>query len=656
MEQVIIRLLLQKINNGSSTTCGTLALSIPATTFDCTDVGTPVVVTLTVTDGLGGSDTCTATVTVVDLTGPVIPLDGPLSVTLDANGDGLITYATITTGAIDVCGGIATEGIVGLSPIPVSCLDVGIGTVLVDITAIDSSLNNTTILNIPVDVVDATPPIAVPQDVILTLTGASATLTIGMVENGSTDACGVDFPTGVLSQTLFTCADVPLSPISVTYTVDDVNGNTSLPVAFNVTVVDNTFPVLSAKATFSIIIDPISGLATVNYTGDLTTAPATDACGPIVEGIDHDNNPATPPVPFIVVGCPEALLTLTAPIPVVVEATDASGNRTAATVLVSVIDNTPPVVTSPAVDITANVAPGTCGAAVTYLYAGADVNCMPVTVTQDFPAIPLVSGGIFPVGVTPVQLRATSASGVFVLINFNVTIIDDEAPIAMCKDITVALDGTTPGLGSYTMLPIEIDNGSTDNCGPVTFTASQTVFTCADLGPQTVTLTVTDGAVIPNVSTCVATVTVVDTTPPVATCQDVTVFLDAAGNGSTTPALVDNGSVDNCSIASMTLDNSTFTCADLGAGNTVTLTVTDGGGLASTCTATVTVVDNIIPVAAAQDVTLTLDVLGNATLTPAMVEFGSTDNCTVVPPGALSQTLFTCADVGLVNAETYTVF
>ena len=100
-------------------------------------------------------------------------------------------------------------------------------------------------------------------------------------------------------------------------------------------------------------------------------------------------------------------------------------------------------------------------------------------------------------------------------------------------------------------------------------------FTCADVGPNTVTMTVTD--VNGNVSTCTSTITVQDNINPTAICQNLTVQLDASGAGSITAAQVDNGSFDNCSIATMTLDKMNFTCADVGA-NTVTMTVTDVNG------------------------------------------------------------------------------
>jgi len=103
-----------------------------------------------------------------------------------------------------------------------------------------------------------------------------------------------------------------------------------------------------------------------------------------------------------------------------------------------------------------------------------------------------------------------------------------------------------------------------------------------------VTLTVTDES--NNVSTATATVTVVDNIAPTAIAHNVIIYLDANGNASTTAAAVNNGSYDNCTISSLALSQTTFTCSNLGA-NTVTLTVTDQSNNSSTATATVTVLD-----------------------------------------------------------------
>ncbi|MFN0014881.1 MAG: choice-of-anchor Q domain-containing protein, partial [Saprospiraceae bacterium] len=84
-------------------------------------------------------------------------------------------------------------------------------------------------------------------------------------------------------------------------------------------------------------------------------------------------------------------------------------------------------------------------------------------------------------------------------------------------------------------------------------------------------------------------------TPLVTNCQNCTVYLNAAGVATLPASQLDNGSTGCGTLTFGVNDQSeaTFGCAQLGP-NTVILTVTDSRGTA-TCTATVTVVDNIIP-------------------------------------------------------------
>lgn len=79
---------------------------------------------------------------------------------------------------------------------------------------------------------------------------------------------------------------------------------------------------------------------------------------------------------------------------------------------------------------------------------------------------------------------------------------DVTPPTAICKNITVALDPT----GNVSITPADIDNGSSDACGIDTYAISKSSFTCADIGPNQVTLTVTDNA--GNQTSCTATVNV----------------------------------------------------------------------------------------------------------------------------------------------------
>ena len=81
---------------------------------------------------------------------------------------------------------------------------------------------------------------------------------------------------------------------------------------------------------------------------------------------------------------------------------------------------------------------------------------------------------------------------------------DTIAPIALCKNIVLALDSNT---NTAILLPQDIDNGSSDNVGIASMATIPSVFECFDAGVQQVQLIVTDSA--GNSDTCTSTVTVV---------------------------------------------------------------------------------------------------------------------------------------------------
>ena len=232
---------------------------------------------------------------------------------------------------------------------------------------------------------------------------------------------------------------------------------------------------------------------------------------------------------------------------------------------------------------------------------------------------------------------------------------DDIAPTATVQDINIQLDAS----GNATITTVDINTGSFDNCTPVgnlVLSIDKMTFTCADLGANTVTLTVEDSN--GNQSTAAATVTIEDAIAPTAAAQDVILQLDASGNVSITTVDINNSSSDNCTVTNslvLSLDKTAFTCADLGA-NTVTLTVEDASGNQTTSTATVTIEDINAPTALSQDITIQLDANGTATVAAAEVNNGSSDVCTAANSLVLSldRTSFTCADLG-VNMITLTV-
>jgi gliding motility-associated-like protein len=126
---------------------------------------------------------------------------------------------------------------------------------------------------------------------------------------------------------------------------------------------------------------------------------------------------------------------------------------------------------------------------------------------------------------------------------------------------------------------------ATDNCSVVS--VSNDAPAIFPLGLTTVTWTVVDGS--GNTSTATQLVNIVDNILPTVNVNDLTVIIN--DNGSTTITFndVDNGTTDNCGIASVTLSQYTFDCSNIG-DNTITVTVTDNNGNVATATVLVTVV------------------------------------------------------------------
>ncbi|TDO29457.1 HYR domain-containing protein, partial [Sediminibacterium goheungense] len=255
------------------------------------------------------------------------------------------------------------------------------------------------------------------------------------------------------------------------------------------------------------------------------------------------------------------------------------------------------------------------------------------------------SGQTFNKGITHVVVTATNICTTTTT-EFDVVVVDSTLPIATSQNITVQLGAN----GTASITAAQVNNGSSDNCGIASIAVDKTSFDCSNVGANTVTLTVTD--VNGNSSTATAVVTVVDNILPIATSQNITVQLGANGTASITAAQVNNGSTDNCGIASISVNKTTFDCSNVGA-NTVTLTVTDVNGNSNTATAVVTVVDNIQPIATSQNITVQLGANGTASITAAQVNNGSTDNCGIASI-SVNKTSFDCSNVGA-NTVTLTV-
>ena len=125
-------------------------------------------------------------------------------------------------------------------------------------------------------------------------------------------------------------------------------------------------------------------------------------------------------------------------------------------------------------------------------------------------------------------------------------------------------------------------NGTTSD--PLTYTIQ---------GTYTIIWTYEDGH--GNTSTQTQTVIVDDTTAPVCNAKNIIIQLDESGTASITGDEIDDGSTDNCGIATLVASPDTFDSNNLGQ-NTVTLTITDFNGNSSNCDIIVTVENSTVGV------------------------------------------------------------
>ncbi len=595
-----------EIDGGSSDACGIASIVASKLNFDCANVGANTV-TLTVTDNNGNISTCDATVTVEDNVVPVAMCQN-ITVQLDVAGMASITAGDIDNGSNDACG-IAS---MTLDVTDFSCSEIGSNAVVLTVT---DNNGNVSTCNALVEVEDNVAPAAICQDITVQLDATGmAGITTADIDNGSNDACGI--ASLVIDVTDFDCSNVGAN--TVTLTVTDNNGNISTCTS-TVTVEDNIAPVAMCQD-ITVQLDA-AGIASIT-TSDIDNG-SNDACGIASMTLDVTDFDCSN------VGTNTVTLTVT----------DNNGNVSTCTSTVTVEDNIAPIALcqniTAQLDATGNVT--ITGADVD---AGSSDACGIASMTLDVSDFDCSN-----IGSNAVVLTVTDNNGNVSTCNATVEVEDNVAPVALCQDITVQLDGT----GNISITASDIDGGSSDACGIASLVATPNSFTCAEVGANNVTLTVTDNN--GNVSTCVAIVTVEETTPPVAVCQDITVQLDATGNVIISGMDIDGGSSDNCAIVTWTASPNSFTCAEVGA-NTVTLTVTDGSGNTATCTANVTVEDNVAPTMICQDITVQLDATGNASIQPADIDGGSSDACGIVST-MIDVTSFDCSNVGA-NTVTLT--
>ena len=467
------------------------------------------------------------------------------------------------------------------------------------------------------------------QDVFTDLDVCGATVVVSAT---ATDNCFVGEVSGVRSDGLALDALYPVGVTTIAWNVIDENGNNAQEVTQTITVEDNQIPVITSNGDQEVFIDLDVCGATV-----VVSASASDNCSvglPI--GVRSDG------------------LALDALYPVGVttiswNVIDENGNNAQeVTQTITVEDNQIPVITSNG-DQEVFTDLDVCGATVV-VSASASDNCsvgLPIGVRSDGLAL----DALYPVGVTTISWNVIDENGNNAQeVTQTITVEDNQIPVITSNgDQDVATDLDVCGA------TVVVSASASDNCSVGLPIGERSDGLALDalypVGTTTIAWNVSD-ANSNNAEEVIQTIVVTDNQMPNAITQNTTVQLDAAGIGSITVADIDNGSNDNCGVASVTLDNMNFDCSNVGA-NTVTLTVTDNNNNVSTATAVVTVEDNVAPDAVAQPLTVQLDAAGNASITAEQVNNGSSDACGIASL-ALDIDSFDCSNVGP-NTVTLTV-
>jgi hypothetical protein len=597
-----------EVNNGSSDNCGIDSLWLSQTSFDCDDVNSSRIRSkLYALDVNGNIDSCTATISVRDTIAPVIVCKDA-TVYLDDRGVGSLNANDIVVSTSDNCG----RTLRNLITQTFLCRDLDVATAT--LWVFDNS-GNRSICNPTITVLDTLPPelLGCPGNEIEYASDTACGAVITYRKPGGPDNCATVSVTQI--EGLGSGAIFPIGTTTETWVGFDNYNNTDT-CSFTVTVRDTVKPV-------GVCVSPVvylDGNGQAVLTANDIGQGSTDNCGIDSLTLDKTNFDCTD------IGKDTLTLTLF----------DPNGNSSSCTSIIQIQDSVAPTVIcqTPTVYLDSfgvgtldvsevdNGSTDNCG--IDSLWLSKTVfECDDVFVLQDLKT----------------TLYATDASDNIDSCTVIIDLLDLIAPIAVCNNISVYLDAN----GNASITEGDIDGGTTDNCSLDFIELDRNRFSCSDLGDNVVFLDALD--LDENGSSCSATVTVIDTTAPTAVCQNVTVYLDDNGLATIEAGDIDKGSVDNCSIDTMYLDTSTFDCSETG-DQSIYLFVLDPSRNSDFCTATITVLDTVLPTARCQNPTIYIDSFGKAGLTVLEVENSSSDNCGI-DSLYLDSTSFDCSELGI---------
>jgi gliding motility-associated-like protein len=591
------------INNGSSDNCAIQSMWLSDSVFVCSDTLLPNPVTLFARDFSGNIDSIVALVTVIDSTPPVMQANDT-TIYLDAFGQFTINSSWINNGTSDNC---AIQAI-WLSDSVFTCADTAALNV-VTLFALDVS-GNLNSINANVTVIDTVPPVVTTQPVVVFLdVFGNANIEGDTVNNGSTDNCAID--TITVSPNTFTCADIG-APIVATMTVRDVSGNTSSDTA-TIVVLDNIPPNVVTQS-INVYLDQ-TGNASITAL-DVENG-STDACGIASYQLNDSLFNCGD------VGVNTVLLTVT----------DIHGNQSTSPATVNVFDTIAPTIVAVADTVYLNIL-GIGTTNVNRIDDGSFDNCPGFT-----RSISQSSFGCIDVGLNiPVTFSVQDASGNISDTIVFVYVLDTIPPVPVAQNIIVYLDAN----GEAGIMKEDVILSLSDSCAVDSTYITVDSFFCASAGDSVQIISVAIDTVA-NVGFDTSYAFVFDTILPTVIARNFTVYLNSSGWATIDSNTLDSASFDNCGIAAFSVSRDSFFCADLGSPVPVWLYALDNSDSTDSALVFVTVLDTIPPVAVARDITIYLDVNGQAVIAPDSLDSLSSDICNNLAFAA-SQTSFTCID------------
>ena len=444
-------------------------------------------ITYTATDGCGNETSCIIQLSVIDDVAPVTVCDLATQVDLSTDGVADVFAISFDDGSHDNCGldrfEASRDGINYGPRVRFDCNDTELGLIPVWMRVYDLE-GNFNECQVSVEVVDrARPAIFCPSTVYIECTDDAMNLLL-TGEPLVNDNCGVD--TVFYSDQVF-INDCGVGTISRRWTVRDLYGNetpcTQLIVVEDYSPISVFFPDDFITTTCNAGTDPdttgspiVIGAQCesmwVNYTDEVFEV-AENACFKIfrtwkvINWCVYDPNSGTNE------GLWEDVQ------------------------LISVIDEDAPTIFCPADTLAASFS-ADCSGVFIQLDTAMAVDChQELTITNDSPfaiANEADATGTYPVGNHTITFTATDGCGNSSNCSMVIIVEDAKPPTPICKggiSVSLSFDGTV------TILPETLDNGSSDNCSAaadLTYEVVPSIFTCDDLGEQTVEFIITDEA------------------------------------------------------------------------------------------------------------------------------------------------------------------